>query len=194
MRKGSLWSDVVFKKEVIFHEFDFETSSLEFEVSKSSIWKHTTSCDKGVFSFFHSYLATPSTDRAQIFTGLFLHTPSEKTGLWQLPIVSNVFNTFRNSELLKCFSCLMYFKQFASKDTTAKLLRKRQRKSYKLAFKFLYLIRSTHVKMPHVVRHCDDMRIQRKLFFGVPVVMVRWPRWKGTTNNEWTNYYWWVLA
>ena len=51
MRNGSLWSNVVFEKEVIFHEFDFETSDLEFEVSKSSIWKHTTSCDKGVFSF-----------------------------------------------------------------------------------------------------------------------------------------------
>ena len=27
----------VFEKEVIFHEFDFETSDLELEVSKSSI-------------------------------------------------------------------------------------------------------------------------------------------------------------
>ena len=51
MRNGSLWSNVVFEKEVIFHEFDFETSDLEFEVSKSSIWKHQTSCDKGVSSF-----------------------------------------------------------------------------------------------------------------------------------------------
>ena len=48
---GSLWSNVVFEKEAIFHEFDFETSDLEFEVSKSSIWKNTTWCDKGVFSF-----------------------------------------------------------------------------------------------------------------------------------------------
>ena len=37
VRNGSLWSDVVFAKEVFFHEFDFETSDLEFEVSKSSI-------------------------------------------------------------------------------------------------------------------------------------------------------------
>ena len=50
MRNGSLWSDVIFEKEVIFHEFDLETSDLEFEVTKSSIWKHTTSCDQGVFS------------------------------------------------------------------------------------------------------------------------------------------------
>ena len=43
--------DIVFEKEVIFHEFDFETSSLELEVSKSNIWTHTDSCDKGVFYF-----------------------------------------------------------------------------------------------------------------------------------------------
>ena len=40
-----------FEKVVIFHEFDFETSELDFEVSKSSSWKHTTSCEKGVFFF-----------------------------------------------------------------------------------------------------------------------------------------------
>ena len=45
------YCNVVFEKEVNFHEFDFETSDLEFEVSKSSIRMHTTSCDKGVFSF-----------------------------------------------------------------------------------------------------------------------------------------------
>ena len=48
---GYLWSNLVLEKEVIFHKFDFETSDLEFEVSKASIRKHTTSCDKGVFSF-----------------------------------------------------------------------------------------------------------------------------------------------
>ena len=69
VRNSSLWSEVVFEKEVNFHEFDFETSSLEFEVSKSSIWKPTAWCDKDVF-FFHSYLATPTTNWAQIFTGL----------------------------------------------------------------------------------------------------------------------------
>ena len=72
---GSLWSNVVFEKEVIFHEFDFETSDLEFEVSKSSIWKHTTlcdMCDKVVF-FFHYYLATSTTNCAQIFTALLFY-------------------------------------------------------------------------------------------------------------------------
>ena len=52
VRKGSLWSNVVFEKEEIFHEFDFETSDLELEVSKSSKWKHTTSCDKVFFLSF----------------------------------------------------------------------------------------------------------------------------------------------
>ena len=51
MRNGYLWVNLVFEREVIFYEFDFETSDLEFEVSKSSIWEHTTSCDNGVFSF-----------------------------------------------------------------------------------------------------------------------------------------------
>ena len=51
VRNGSLWSDVFFKKEVIFHEFDFKTSELDFVVSKSSMWKPTTLCDEGVFSF-----------------------------------------------------------------------------------------------------------------------------------------------
>ena len=36
---SELWSNVVFEKEVIFHEFDFKTSDLDFEGSKSSIWK-----------------------------------------------------------------------------------------------------------------------------------------------------------
>ena len=37
MRNHFLWSDVVFEKEVIVNEFDFETSDLELEVSKSTI-------------------------------------------------------------------------------------------------------------------------------------------------------------
>ena len=48
MRNGSLWSNVVFEKEVISHWniwIEFETSA---EVSKSSIWKHTT-CAARVF-------------------------------------------------------------------------------------------------------------------------------------------------
>ena len=48
MRNSSLLSAIVFKKEVIFHEFDFETSDLELEVSKSTIYNFVTR----VFSSF----------------------------------------------------------------------------------------------------------------------------------------------
>ena len=50
---------------------------------------------QGFFSF-HYYLANSTTNWAQTFTGLLFYTcwdtPSEKTGLRQLPIVSSVFN------------------------------------------------------------------------------------------------------
>ena len=53
---------IVFEKEVIFDEFDFENLNLEFEVSKLSIRKHRISCDNVFFFFFHYYLATSMTD------------------------------------------------------------------------------------------------------------------------------------
>ena len=31
-RNGSLWSNIVFEEEVVFHEFDFETSELGLEI------------------------------------------------------------------------------------------------------------------------------------------------------------------
>ena len=95
VRNGSLWSSVVFEKEVIFHEFDLETSDLEFDVSKSSIWKHTTLCDNGVFLSFISLnfddQLSSNVYRFVILCILCRHTQAEKTGLWQLPIVSSVF-------------------------------------------------------------------------------------------------------
>ena len=63
VRNGFLWSAILFEKEVIFHDFDFETLALELEVSKSTIYTHTTSCDKGVF-LFHYYLVSSMTDWA----------------------------------------------------------------------------------------------------------------------------------
>ena len=50
---------IVFEKEVIFQEFDLETSDLEFEVSISSIWRHTTLCDKVFFFIIISQLRRP---------------------------------------------------------------------------------------------------------------------------------------
>ena len=94
VRNGSLWSYIVFAKEVFFHEFDFENSELDFEVSRSSIWKHTTSCDN---VFFLSLLSRNFDDQLKSnfhrFVILYIgwDTPSEETGLWQLLKVSSVF-------------------------------------------------------------------------------------------------------
>ena len=104
---------LISRKKVIFHEFYFETSSLEFEVFKSSIWKPTTLSDKGVFSFIItiSQLRRPIELKVsqvcyfmhncvEIHHGAInsMDTPSEKTSLWQLlPIlVSSVFYRFTN--------------------------------------------------------------------------------------------------
>ena len=76
VRNGSLWINMVFEKEVIFHKFDFKTSELDFEVSKSSISEHTTLCDNCVFSFIIS--ETSMTNWAQIFTGLLFYAYVEK--------------------------------------------------------------------------------------------------------------------
>ena len=129
VRNRALWSNVVFKKEVIFHEFDLETSDLEFEVSKSSIWKHTSSC-----FFFHtnSYLTTPVDQSSSNFHRFVIWcvcwdktldtigncqrpvfslgvTPSENTGLWQLPKVSNVFKTLtEEATLILLFPLLLF--------------------------------------------------------------------------------------
>ena len=86
MRNGSIWSNIVFVKEVIFQEFDFETSELDFEISKSSIWKHTTSCDKGVFftAIIISQLQRPiefKLSQACYFVHISWDAPSENTGL-----------------------------------------------------------------------------------------------------------------
>ena len=80
MRNGSLWSNVV------FDEFDFETSDLEFEVANSSIWKHTTSCNKGVF-----WAQLSSNFQGFVILCLWWDPSSEQTGLWQLPTVPSVF-------------------------------------------------------------------------------------------------------
>ena len=91
---GSLLSNVVFEKEVIFQEFDFETSDLEFEVPKFSIWKHTTSFDEGVYSsiIIAQFQRPIELKLSQVrFLCICWETPSERTSLWQLPIVSNIF-------------------------------------------------------------------------------------------------------
>ena len=107
MRNGSIWSNVVFEKEAIFHEFDFETTDLEFEVSKASIWTHTSLCDNGVFYFiiisqFRRLIELKSSQILYIFC-ICWDTAGEKTGLWQLSIVSNIFKLY-NAVLVFCFN------------------------------------------------------------------------------------------
>ena len=64
-------------------------------VSTSSIWKHTTSSDKMLFSFIIiSQLRRPielKFSQVYYFMHKLRYTPSKKTGIWQLPIVSRVF-------------------------------------------------------------------------------------------------------
>ena len=86
VRNGSLWNDVVFEKEIIFHELDFETLDLEFEVSKSSNWKNRTLCDSGFFSFIIILQLRWPIELKLSQVCYFMHMLSEKTGLLQLPM------------------------------------------------------------------------------------------------------------
>ena len=59
------------EKEVIFHKFDFETSSLELGLEINFLNAHNFVW-QGYF-FFHYYLASSMTDWAQIVTGLLFY-------------------------------------------------------------------------------------------------------------------------
>ena len=93
MRNWSLWSDVVFWERsnfprIWFQDLKFRIWSLEINHQKVNlVWQRCF--------VFHYYLATSTTNWALMFTGLlfyaYVETQSEKTGLWQLPIVSSVF-------------------------------------------------------------------------------------------------------
>ena len=80
MRNGSLSSGVVFEKEVIFYEFDFETSDLEFEVSNQA----SESTQPRVTSFFYllGILLRNFDDRlSSNFHRFVIFTACEKTSL-----------------------------------------------------------------------------------------------------------------
>ena len=97
MRNGSLWSDIVFENEVIFHEFDFETLQIKNLRSRNQASESTQLRVTRVF--FLSLISRNFDDQLSSnfhrFTILCIcwHTLSEKTGLWQLPIVSRVFKS-----------------------------------------------------------------------------------------------------
>ena len=85
MRNSSPWSNIVFEKEVIFHELDFETSDFRIWGLEIKQLKAHNFVWQGCFCL-QCYLATSTPDWAQIFTFFFIiicicwDTPSEKTG------------------------------------------------------------------------------------------------------------------
>ena len=92
VRNGSLWSNV--NIWIWFRDLRIRFWGPEIKHPKAHnfVWQG--------FFFFHYYLATLAINWVQIFTCLLFcacwDTPSEKTGLWQLPIVSSVFKGVMN--------------------------------------------------------------------------------------------------
>ena len=89
--------NVVFEKEVIFHEFDFETSDLKCEALKSSIIKAHNFVWKGCF-FFHYYLATwwpvePKFSQVCYFMHVLRYS---KWKDWSLTITNSVYSVFNS--------------------------------------------------------------------------------------------------
>ena len=95
MRNSSLWSNIVFEKEVFFHKFDSDTSELDWGLEI----KHLESTQLRVTRvFILSILSGNFDDQLSwnflrfVILCICWDTQSKKTGLWQLPIVSRVFN------------------------------------------------------------------------------------------------------
>ena len=88
------------EKQVISHGFDFDTSKFDFEVSKLSIWKHTTSCDKGAFLSLLSRNFDESIEfkclRVCYFVHMFRYTKWEDLSLTITYIVSSVYKRNAN--------------------------------------------------------------------------------------------------
>ena len=91
---SSLWSHVVFEKEVNNCSLKYLNQIRDF--SWGLEFKHLKAhnfYDKRVFFFFNYSLATSTTNWVQIFKGLLLFAFDEihQVSLWQLPKVSSVF-------------------------------------------------------------------------------------------------------
>ena len=106
VRNGSIWSDVFsFREGSNFTtKLDFETSELDFEVSKS---KHTTSCDKGVFSLIVISQLRPSIElkfsQVCYFVPVLRYTMWED---WSLTITNNVQCLKRHWTITNSVQCL----------------------------------------------------------------------------------------
>ena len=59
-------------------------------------------------------------------------------------------------------------------------------KTSKRTFRFFVCFSGSLVNTPRVVCHCGAWLVYMQSFLGVHGVMVRWPRTKGTANNEFT--------
>ena len=117
MRNGSLWSNVVFDKEVIFHGFDFENSELEqLRVTRL---------------LFLSLLSRNFDDQLSSISHRFVilcicwDTLSEKTGLWHLPTVSTAFKQlYKIGNWLQHEGSLFFNKKKKQIDNSFKLLKR----------------------------------------------------------------------
>ena len=126
MRNGSLWSNVVFGERSIFPRIWFWDVRIRFWGLEIKPLKPHNYVGQGRF-FFHYYLATWTTNWAQIFTGLLLyayveiHQVRRINGLWQLPIVSSVFwissplfkalhGSFQDLHLIFCINIFPFVK------------------------------------------------------------------------------------
>ena len=103
MRNGSLWSNVVFEKQVFSY----------LNINRLQPWtlirhlKAHTFVQQGWF-FFHYSLATLMTNWVKMFADLSCwDTPSENTGLWQLPNVYSAFKGFVSKKVNYAFVSLL---------------------------------------------------------------------------------------
>ena len=79
-KNGSLWSNIVFEKEVTSHS---NNKILQARSLLLGIWKHITLCNKCVFLL---QLRWPIESKfSQIGYLICRDTPIENSGLWQLP-------------------------------------------------------------------------------------------------------------
>ena len=100
MRNNSLWSNIAFEKKNLFPRIWFLNLRVRFWGPEIKHLKAHNFVWQGCF-FFHYYLSTSVTNWMISNFHRFLilcicwDTPSEKTGLCQLPIVSSVFKAYK---------------------------------------------------------------------------------------------------
>ena len=93
---GYLWNSVVFRNEVIFPRIWFRDLRVRFWGLEIKHLRAHNLCNKGVFLSLFSRNCddqlSSNFHRFDISICICWDTPSEKTGLWQLLVVSTAFN------------------------------------------------------------------------------------------------------